>query len=209
MGGITKAQAFVLLLQGGGFFVSLSLQTTANLELEEANMKQLRREQQKTRGAGLRFAQCGAPLEAPPYLELEQRQQMEDFGQEPCIAWLRGSWPAASSPLCPVHCPAQWRGRRLIFCPAARASACPARRPVMSKPAKPAASNYVGGAGGPCQIGPRLPGAARTAGQRGLPLLKPLCPCFSRPIPHCNSIQEIPSFLFTIQMVKFTEFLLL
>ena len=42
-------------------------------------MKQLRREQQKTRGAGLRFAQCGAPLEAPPYLELEQRQQMEDF----------------------------------------------------------------------------------------------------------------------------------
>ena len=117
-------------------------------------MKQLRREQQKTRGAGLRFAQCGAPLEAPPYLELEQRQQMEDSARSPALPGCGKSWPAASSPLCPVHCPAQWRGRRLIFCPAARASACPARRPVMSKPAKPAASTMWRSREAPAKLGP-------------------------------------------------------
>ena len=154
-------------------------------------MKQLRREQQKTRGAGLRFAQCGAPLEAPPYLELEQRQQMEDFGH--CLAAGKaGRQPAAPSARCTaLH--SGGAGGLFSAQPPGPAPAQPGGLLCQSPPSRPPL--LCGGAGGPCQIGPRLPGAVRTAGQRGLPA-KPLCPASAGLFPTVTAYRKsLPFFL--------------
>ena len=117
-------------------------------------MKQLRREQQKTRGAGLRFAQCGAPLEAPPYLELEQRQQMEDFGQEPCIAWLREKLAGSQQPPLPGALPCTVAGQAAYFLPSRPGQRLPSPEACYVKARQAGRLYYVEEQEAPAKLGP-------------------------------------------------------
>lgn len=117
-------------------------------------MKQLRREQQKTRGAGLRFAQCGAPLEAPPYLELKQRQQMEDFGQEPCIAWLREKLAGSQQPPLPGALPCTVAGQAAYFLPSRPGQRLPSPEACYVKARQAGRLYYVEEQEAPAKLGP-------------------------------------------------------